>query len=693
MALIAREQKRDSSLQKNKKRRAQDYSTTTNGRITLVTTRDIGGEGEGIFRVYIPRSLRLKLLRTYHDCLVHPDDVNNPSTMIYEFFTWRGIRKDANRYVKRYRQSMERGSNAALVAYGDDGDDDSVDTTTAITLDVIAAEQKADLDLQDMMHRAPTVFSTATNGSIQLITARGKDKKYRIVIPKRLQPKVLRTYHDCLINPTKENNFESVLYQHFTWSGIHDDVDAYVQEGGLTEEMRDRNGSTRIKRIESSEKKENTRLPPRERLRRGSHGEEDSFVESGVEVDEDDSESSAKPIGLDEIAKEQKKDKELRQLKKEEPFVFSTVRYGNTLLTTAQNFRDNKYRIVIPRSLQGRMLLTYRECLLEPTPDRNFDTLLYNHFTWNGIHDDVDYFVKHGGRLPKREDDVSESSYLSPLKKPKKKKFDGDGGTRSSRKMNAGERRTDAEYEEWELENEAFEQKLKRIRVAFLGANRVFRSLDDAHTGLQHTTDVAHSALTVTNTYLDTQSDIQETAKQIGTYNTSQWCPTPLGAASDFAVQLRNATYEIGIELRDTALRIESEVNGIESDIEGMISTVDEIDVTLDDMKTYMNIAKVIVIFIDIIVLSLMLAVVFAWMEKQHFLPLIVRNAFIIPIFVVLLILFWIFLTLSLMGAMMGSDYCAMPDDSTVDVVMRYKDNFSSVMLVFLLYYVTVRVE
>ena len=123
-------------------------------------------------------------------------------------------------------------------------------------------------------------------------------------------------------------------------------------------------------------------------------------------------------------------------------------------------------------------------------------------------------------------------------------------------------------------------------------------------------------------------------------------------------------------------MRIESEVNGIESDIEGMISTVDEIDVTLDDMKTYMNIAKVIVIFIDIIVLSLMLAVVFAWMEKQHFLPLIVRNAFIIPIFVVLLILFWIFLTLSLMGAMMGSDYCAMPDDSTVDVVMRYKDNF-----------------
>ena len=60
-------------------------------------------------------------------------------------------------------------------------------------------------------------------------------------------------------------------------------------------------------------------------------------------TEKDGSESPAKPIGLEKIAKEQKKDKELRQLKKEELFIFSTVRYGNTLLSTAQNFRDNKY--------------------------------------------------------------------------------------------------------------------------------------------------------------------------------------------------------------------------------------------------------------------------------------------------------------------------------------------------------------
>ena len=187
----------------------------------------------------------------------------------------------------------------------------------------------------------------------------------------------------------------------------------------------------------------------------------------------------------------------MRQLKKEEPFVFSTVRYGNTLLTTAQNFRDNKYRIVIPHSLQGRMLQTYRDCLLNPTPDRNFDTLLYNHFTWNGIHDDVDYFVKHSGRVPKKSNDEGNRSF----------------GQMAVKKSSAKKEsiRHDAEYLEWAQENKAFHKKMKKIRIWFLlsgffliissvlffeqGVKRVFNSLDDAQAGLHVSLLVVSSAI------------------------------------------------------------------------------------------------------------------------------------------------------------------------------------------------------
>lgn len=206
--------------------------------------------------------------------------------------------------------------------------------------------------------------------------------------------------------------------------------------------------------------------------------------------------------------------------------------------------------------------------------------------------------------------------------------------------------------------------------------------------------NTANIALTVTEDYLETQTGIQETAKTIGTYNASQWCPAavslPQEWANDFALQVRNVTYEIGIQLRDVSARIESEVKGIESDLEGLINIVHDVDSSLDDIKKYINAAKVLVIFIDMIVLSLMIACALAWIGRQNFFSKFVRNAIVIPVFVVLLILFWMFSTLALMGAMAGADFCAVPDESTVSIILKKEDNFSSLVLVLLLYYVTV---
>lgn len=360
MAAIAREQERYKQLHRSMKRDPQNYSETTNGRLTLITMLDTVCQEH---RVYIPPTLRLPLLRTYHDSLVHPDNESNAQTLLYDFFTWKTMRQDASKYVERYeRHCRERkGNESTLVRYDRKS---SLNDTSPITLDVIAKEQREDDDLLTMVERSPSIFSTATNGSIQLITARGKDKKYRIVIPRSFQAKVLMTYHDCLVNPTAGNNFRKGLYVHFTWNGIHKDVKQYVLNNGLTEEMRARAGH-REKKLICNESWDD----------RNSTSQETKVKEPQFYM---------RPIGLDEIAREQKRDPELRRLRKEEPFVFSTVRYGNTRLNTAQNFRDNRYRIVIPKKLQWQMLNTYRDCLLNPSPNQNFDTLLYNHFTWNG---------------------------------------------------------------------------------------------------------------------------------------------------------------------------------------------------------------------------------------------------------------------------------------------------------------------
>ncbi len=178
----------------------------------------------------------------------------------------------------------------------------------------------------------------------------------------------------------------------------------------------------------------------------------------------------------------------------------------------------------------------------------------------------------------------------------------------------------------------------------------------------------------------------------IGTYDVSQWCPALPNDLTDFSRDVRNATYQIGIQLRDNAIQVETVVEGIQNDIEGLILTVQDVEATLENFKKYISAAKVLVILIDIVALSLMLACIMAWTETQHFVPICFRNTFIIPIFVVLIILFWIFATASLLGATAGSDFCRMPDESVSAFVFRNKESLSTLVLAFLLYYITVSV-
>mmetsp|Transcript_30714 Transcript_30714/g.52451 ORF Transcript_30714/g.52451 Transcript_30714/m.52451 type:complete len:862 (+) Transcript_30714:75-2660(+) len=686
MSVIAREQKRDPTLRKMQKKKPQNYSTTTNGRLTLVTMLDHCKDQERgscpQFRVYIPPSLRLQLLRTYHKCLVSPDNVSNANTMIYEFFTWKEIKRDVSSYFTCYKRYMRQGGDGAVLRFGNY---EELDDNAPITLDVIAQEQKEDTQLAFMMKRAPSVFSSATNGSIQLITARGKDNKYRIVIPTSLQAKVLKTYHDCLVNPTKDSNFKRVLYVHFTWNGIHKDVEKYIINEGLTEEMKLRN-------CQRTGIDDSSPCPGSETI------DCDSVGIFHIEREKDPS-SVYRPIGLDEIATEQKKDRELRRLKKEEPFVFSTVRYGDTLLTTAQNFRDNKYRIVIPRRLQRRMLRTYQDCLLNPTPDRNFDTLLYNHFTWNGIHDDVDYFVKNCGHFPEREPAKCENETCDSLRTLEKQFGKKPGGPIQS----------DVHHSDCTQQDEKVEEKMKWIRTIFLicgvlmitssvvffehGVSKVFVSIIDIQDGLQQTEYMANSALSATEYFSEIQPKVRDIARVIGTFNTSQiqcFPATTQSSLGEFELQLQNSTHDIGTLIRDTAVRVTLELRGIELDLERMIDLVQSLDATLEDFKTYIEVLKILVILLDIVVISLMIACILAWIGEQHLLPLCVRKTIITPLFVTLLILFWALSTAVLVAAMLGSDVCSKPDESATALVMGIQNELSPLTFMLIIHYLTV---
>ena len=116
-----------------------------------------------------------------------------------------------------------------------------------------------------------------------------------------------------------------------------------------------------------------------------------------------------------------------------------------------------------------------------------------------GIHDDVAFFVNNNGRVPKKEDESQTSDLMTPLKllkTPKENKPNNNHQTpKKGRQLNE-----EKAVQEFEVEYEKFDRKVRRIRIAFLfsgllvvisailflnkGIDLVFNSVDDASDGL-----------------------------------------------------------------------------------------------------------------------------------------------------------------------------------------------------------------
>jgi transposase InsO family protein len=101
-------------------------------------------------------------------------------------------------------------------------DDDDVPPEFPLTYKAIHEEQQADDVLKDYVDKHSDAYRTDAfkhgNKSYDLFTKDGK-----IVIPKSLQKKAVKFYHELLLHPG-ETRTELTLGQHFTWKGMRKTV-------------------------------------------------------------------------------------------------------------------------------------------------------------------------------------------------------------------------------------------------------------------------------------------------------------------------------------------------------------------------------------------------------------------------------------------------------------------------------------
>jgi hypothetical protein len=92
-------------------------------------------------------------------------------------------------------------------------------------------------------------------------------------------------------------------------------------------------------------------------------------------------------ITMQTIGKEQSKDKFTKQVMKNSPDAIGELfedigsKDGPVRVTTIKDPIDNKFRVLVPQTLQRRLLLWYHRTLLHPGGNRLYETLR-QHFTW-----------------------------------------------------------------------------------------------------------------------------------------------------------------------------------------------------------------------------------------------------------------------------------------------------------------------
>ena len=95
----------------------------------------------------------------------------------------------------------------------------------------IAQEQEMDFSLKMDLKLHPEMFCTKLiGGGNAVVFGKGRDEQFRIVVPRSLREDILQLHHDSLIDPTADSNFDTLVYDTFTWNGIHKDVKEYVEK-------------------------------------------------------------------------------------------------------------------------------------------------------------------------------------------------------------------------------------------------------------------------------------------------------------------------------------------------------------------------------------------------------------------------------------------------------------------------------
>uniref|UniRef100_A0A7S4JLT1 Uncharacterized protein n=1 Tax=Odontella aurita TaxID=265563 RepID=A0A7S4JLT1_9STRA len=254
----------------------------------------------------------------------------------------------------------------------------------------------------------------------------------------------------------------------------------------------------------------------------------------------------------------------------------------------------------------------------------------------------------------------------------------------------------DGEYElalaKYDSEKRKFDRMVLLTRVGFLlagffvimgsvlfyvkGIGSLINSLKSVQGTLTLSDDVLSSATFAMDVYVNSSSSLRE-SRELFQSELDQNCSDVNLPPGNGLEEIVNSLKDVRSALNELSKGIEAMAGGIRDDLVDVQNSVNSMNEGLDNAYPFLYAAIGISIVLIIITLLLMISVVLAW-KRQKVRNCFVRcmkNAVVLPIFILFMILAWLFATLFMFAAIGGADFCVDPDDNTIATLQYIQKN------------------
>lgn len=198
-------------------------------------------------------------------------------------------------------------------------------------------------------------------------------------------------------------------------------------------------------------------------------------------------------------------------------------------------------------------------------------------------------------------------------------------------------------------------------------------------------------ALNISNSILTDKKELVKTvdAIRLELPGISERC-TSIPRLSDLLKPIIDEVQQSTADIKQYSENLQSSITSANDSMNKIVSLTEEVDTAVGTSQKYFSACVWTSTIFFIVLLVMLVGSIFVTYEISNFLTKVTNSVWLWPVFSVLLILNWLFVSLFFAASLSGSDICVQPDAVTYSVLAANSEGLDTTIYLNLVNYITV---